>query len=270
MPRRARVCVRAVQFYCGRAYWLMSCLGRGKDDGESSSWALMVENLFKNDAEEVMENEGEGGSGVQQLASDLDVDSLGKNFGKFAGSDDVMDKEEFERFTKETNITRTQASALWNILDQDGSGRVDKREFATALTNLQQARAWLRYCPECVYTNTCTYCQECNSDCADCTEDFFCSAHWADHPARKENAEVEADAAEVFSVGSAEYFRRNLVIRPLSWAYTSQTTAWLPVTAKAVLRQALRHQQLANAKAAQDQAAPMREQPGQAAEAAAR
>ena len=35
-----------------------------------------------------------GDAVAKQLASDLDIDAFGKSFGRFAGSDDVMDSQE--------------------------------------------------------------------------------------------------------------------------------------------------------------------------------
>ncbi len=221
-----------------------SLFGRNKDTDEPQTFALFVESLFGM-------KEKDGGDAddvaVAKLAGDIDVDKIGQNFGKFAGADNVMDREEFDRFTKETNITRAQAGALWSILDADGSGLVEKTEFSSALRSLQEARAWLRYCPECGYSNTCDYCQECNANCDECSEHVFCAAHWADHPSRNIDDEVDEEGAlvEKHAFGSAEFFRRHLVIRPLNWAYTSKATAWLPVKAKSGLRQALRSQQLA-------------------------
>ena len=164
----------------------------------------------------------------------------------------TVDKEEYARFTKEVNVTRQQAAALWNVLDKDHSGVVEVSEFHEALRNLQKARAWLRYCPECVYSNTCSYCQECNVECDDCTDESFCAAHWEDHPARSNPEEEDAvtRAHAVFPVGSPEWAREALLIRPLAWAYHSPATAWVPVAQKAKLRQLLRDQQLRSAEAA--------------------
>lgn len=151
----------------------------------------------------------------------------------------------FDRFTKESNVTRSQAAALWQILDKDHSGVVSRLEFNEALQTLQQARAWLRYCPECVYRNTCPYCQECNASCSDCTESAFCASCWSDHPARHVvSAEDEENAsANKRAMDTASVLRTNLLIKPLNWAYTSPMMGWLPVQQKAALRQALRHQQ---------------------------
>ena len=85
-------------------------------------------------------------SDVKMLASAVDLDDIARNFTRFAGTDDVMDAHEFEKFTKDVNITRQQASSLWAVLDRDGSGSVEKEEFTRALANMQQARAWSRYC----------------------------------------------------------------------------------------------------------------------------
>lgn len=152
----------------------------------------------------------------------------------------------FDRFTRHSNVTRSQAQALWHILDRDHSGQVSKFEFQDALSKLQAARAWLRYCPECVYRNTCAYCQECNANCPDCSENAFCAKCWADHPARHTDAAADEEGATVANaraLDTVSMLRTNLLIKPLNWAYTSPVTAWLPVAQKAALRQALRYQQ---------------------------
>ena len=145
---------------------------------------------------------------------------------------------------------------MWQILDSDKSGSVSKAEFDTALKQLQAARAWSRYCPECVYTNTCAYCQECNANCNDCTDDLFCASCWSDHPARQAvaaNGVGEDDAAASRRVlDPVSQLRTTLLIGPLQWAYTSPMTQWLPVKQKAVLRQALRYQQQAVDKALEE------------------
>lgn len=184
-----------------------------------------------------------------QLAGNIDIDMVGRSFARFAGSDDLMDIEEFDRFTKQVNITRQQSMQLWLVLDKDGSGAVSKEEFMEALANLQQARSWLRYCPDCIYSNTCAYCLETNANCANCNENTFCAACWADHPAhhRDECEEGGGGASAEYSaqLPPSELLRTHLFIRPLNWAYTSPMMAWLPVAQKAMLRQALRAQQQA-------------------------
>ena len=88
--------------------------------------------------------------------------------------------------------------------------------------------------------------------CDDCTDESFCASHWEDHPARSnpEEEEAEARAHTAFPIGSPEWARETLLIRPLAWAYHSQATAWVPVAQKAKLRQVLRDQQLRSAQAA--------------------
>lgn len=142
-------------------------------------------------------------------------------------------------------MTRSQAQALWQILDHDRSGEVSKSEFRDALAKLQQARAWIRFCPDCIYANSCAYCMECNANCSDCTENAFCASCWADHPARHKVAEEDEDgiAAATRALDPVSQARTQLLIRPLNWAYTSPLMRWLPVTQKAALRQALRYHQ---------------------------
>lgn len=148
-----------------------------------------------------------------------------------------------------SNITRPQAAALWLVLDRDHSGQVEKEEFTAALSAMQLARAWLRYCPECIYDNLCSYCQECNTNCDFCTDHSFCAAHWADHPARFRQEAGTSGGAPKTHVNATEMLRETLVIKPLEWAYGSQLMAWLSVDQKAAIRRVLRHQQLANEEA---------------------
>ena len=210
---------------------------------------------------------GDNSLAVKRLAGKLDVEALGKNFGRFAGADEKMDSEEFERFTKSVNISRSQAASLWNVLDRDGSGSVDRTEFGVALENLQKARAWSRYCPDCIYANTCSYCQECNADCDFCTHNSFCAAHWSDHPALNKEEDVSADGVGRTHVNTGELLRDTLVIRPLQWAYGSPMMRWVPVAQKAALRRALRGQQLASqdarARAKEEEAAARQARFGQ-------
>ena len=216
----------------------MDCLRRG--DGES--WLSRLGGRIQSSASITMLE--------RQVAGHLDLDVLGKSFGRFAGADQLMDPEEFERFTKQANITREHADSLWSILDRDGSGMVDRGEFQRALDNLQKARAWSRYCPECVYDNTCNFCQECNANCDQCTQHCFCATHWADHPARNSEAAGAGSGISGASVNTAELLREQLIIRPLQWAYSSAAMSWLPVAHKAALRRALRSHQLASQEAA--------------------
>ena len=143
---------------------------------------------------------------------------------------------------------------------------VSRAEFSSALRNMQQARAWLRYCPTCEFRNDCAYCHECNTDCTKCTESVFCASCWADHPARNAMAADDEDGDDeeggqkkgsVHEFGSTEYFRTHLVLKPLDWAYNSPALAGLPVAYKAKLRQLLREQQMKQAEAT-EQALAMR------------
>ena len=49
---------------------------------------------------------------TKQLANHIDVDFFGKAFRQFAGADEVMDADEFDKFTKAQNLTRQQAMNL--------------------------------------------------------------------------------------------------------------------------------------------------------------
>ena len=172
---------------------------------------------------------------TNNLAAKLDIERLGRSFNLFAGSDDVMDTDEFNNFTEASNITRQQATSLWQILDKDSSGNVSKAEFLAAIAELQAARAWLRYCPDCIYTNTCAYCQECNANCSDCNESSFCARCWADHPAKHRSQDDEQESVRASRLGASDLLRTHLLIRPLNWAYSSPFMSWVPVKQKALL-----------------------------------
>lgn len=187
---------------------------------------------------------------IRLLAGKLDLDIVGRQFGKYSGSDNLLDRSEFDRFTQSSNLSRQQAESMWLALDKNGDGIISRAEFDDAVQNMLAARAWLRYCPECIYANTCVFCQECNASCHDCNETAFCSLHWADHPARTRQA-LDVDDAEGASRAAAKMSvaglaRHHLVIRPLTWVYQHPGMAWLPVGQKAALRRVLRSQQQLN------------------------
>ena len=78
----------------------------------------------------------------------------------------MMDRTEFDAYIgSQSKLTRQQAEALWHILDRDGSGQVEKAEFQEAMLKMQKVRAWMRYCPTCSYSKSCSYCLECNTEC---------------------------------------------------------------------------------------------------------
>ena len=191
--------------------------------------------------------------GVNDLVSALDTNQLSANFLRFAGGDEKMDASEFDNFTKKQNITRQQAASLWLLLDRDGNGLIEKHEFAEAIVQLQQYRAWLRFCPDCIYQNSCSYCLECNASCDFCSEQHFCATHWEDHPARNRDEQGATDGDgggnAAAPVNAAEMLREQLLIRPLTWMYESPMMGWLPMAPKAALRRVLRAQQLASKEA---------------------
>jgi hypothetical protein len=179
---------------------------------------------------------------AQSLTNQIDVDLLHHNWQRFSGIDDEMNLAEFENFATAVNLNRRTAQRLWNLLDRDGSGIVSSSELSQGLFELKRLDVWTRYCPACAYANMCSFCQECNQTCAECTEQSFCSRHWAEHPGRP-----EAIAAEMAlkgggrlreSFGTAAYFRAALMIRPLEWAHEANNG--LGVKQKAWLRQLIR------------------------------
>ena len=77
------------------------------------------------------------------------------------------------------------ADRLWKLLDIDGNGIVDVDEFTTTMSNMTNARAWLRYCPTCDFMNECDFCKSV-VDCPNCTRETFCPKHWSEHPGAEE------------------------------------------------------------------------------------
>ena len=104
---------------------------------------------------------------LKKLASQLDIDRLRAAFIKHAGPDELMDQSEFERFAKAEGIMHV-AAQLWTAMDSDRSGSVDKDEFLEALAALSSARAFMRFCPTCMFENECEMCVKVK-DCDDCT-----------------------------------------------------------------------------------------------------
>ena len=129
------------------------------------------------------EQQEEEAAEVRDLSRNLDLDVLRVAFTKYAGADERMDEEEFKRFAKSLKMEDRIAEMLWRMFDMDGNGVVDSDEFAAGLMMLTQARAWLRYCPQCSYGNDCDYCVEVKA-CKDCTPERFCPEHWEAHPGR--------------------------------------------------------------------------------------
>ena len=177
------------------------------------------------------------------LAAKLNVDERSAQFAKHAGLDETLDREEFFEFATASKLPKATADNLWALLDSDKSGTASRAEFSSALRNMQQARAWLRYCPTCEFRNDCAYCHECNTDCTKCcTESVFCASCWADHPARNAMAADDEDGDDeeggqkkgsVHEFGSTETSGPHLVLVALDWAYNSPALAGLPVAYKA-------------------------------------
>ena len=124
---------------------------------------------------------------LKKLSTQLDTDLLRVAFIKYAGPDEEMDLNEFERFSKAMSIS-TIAHRLWVVMDTDKSGTVTKDEFLDALTLLTQARAWLRFCPTCMFDNECSMCLK-SMACPKCSHTRFCVTCWASHPGNTEPVE---------------------------------------------------------------------------------
>jgi len=121
------------------------------------------------------------GASLADVARCLDLDKLRSSWERFAGPDDSMDWEEYQLFMKAVGLPDEHAANMWKIMDSDKSGQVDSDEFNSVLTSMTGARAWLRYCPDCHYENTCDFCMLV-ADCPKCSAYRFCPEHWADHP----------------------------------------------------------------------------------------
>ena len=194
---------------------------------------------------------------VKNLSMRLDVDKLTSTFRRHAGLNDLLTRKEYEAFAAEVGLTRTLASQLWTILDEDRSGAVTTEEFQAGLLKMRQSRAWTRFCPTCRYDNACAYCQEVGATCSKCTEVRFCAEHWDDHPARAHTTAMAAAAAassaaatddgsgeRVVPQTATEWMREHALTRPLEMAYASASVNDdIPVEYKARLRRAMRAQQ---------------------------
>jgi hypothetical protein len=110
-----------------------------------------------------------------------------------------MDEDEFQRFSKAMKI-EPYAHRLWVAMDTDKSGTVTKDEFLEALTSLTRARAWLRYCPICIYENECPTCIK-SSFCPKCSDAMFCVDCWKAHPGNDEAAGVQAEQPTKSPIG---------------------------------------------------------------------
>lgn len=181
----------------------------------------------------------------RSLAAKMDLDVLNKYFAKIAGGDASMDANEFGTFAKEVQLPAEDKTKLWNFLDADEDGEVTMDEFKSALTKLQTARAWSRYCPDCCYSNTCAYCDECNLVCPLCNEHRYCASHWQAHPGRLRTTGVDEQREQLASLDLATQARMLLLVKPLTFLYRSPKLAWLPVRQKALLRNAIAVQQQA-------------------------
>ena len=168
---------------------------------------------------------------VSQLARVIDLDKLRVAFELSAGPDQRMDREEYNRcerrdgsrskprmaasppmrppsvsptthtpphttpaVMKRLKMGPAIADRLWKLLDIDGNGIVDVDEFTTTMSNMTNARAWLRYCPTCDFQNECDFCRSV-VDCPNCTRETFCPKHWSEHPGAEEEEE-EADGED--------------------------------------------------------------------------
>ena len=144
-------------------------------------------------------NRDESQAALKKLSSQIDIDAMRVAFIKYAGPDELMDKDEFARFAKQLSIAEL-APQLWNAMDRDNSGTVDKREFLDALNNLTTARAWLRYCPICMFENDCALC-DMAANCSECTDALFCHKCWNAHAGSIQELTKDTDALRAQMLG---------------------------------------------------------------------
>lgn len=74
---------------------MVDCLRPRHDDGSGGGGGLLA-SLFggAGDGDDKAAAKASASKLTKDLAGNLDIDSLGKNFGKFSGSDEKMDAEE--------------------------------------------------------------------------------------------------------------------------------------------------------------------------------
>lgn len=188
---------------------------------------------------------------VNRLAEKIDSNMLGRmtvNFDKYAGADKSMDQEEYQKFMKKTEIPNEIADALWSMLDDDNSGTVERDELVDVVGKLQKAKAWLRFCPTCNYDHNCSYCQEC-AGCPDCTDKAWCAECWLEHSGRGRTKTDGDEEAVTHTMFSKEFFRDQMVIRPLEWAYTTESLPLITAKTRAKIRAKLREQRKEQASA---------------------
>ena len=113
---------------------------------------------------------------AKEVAKVVDLDKLRVAFSRYAGPDEQMDRQEYIGFARSIKLPVSAADKLWAILDSNGDGRVTADEFTSALESMTGARAWNRYCPNCKYDNTCSFCVRRSIDCrtGQCNDQRFC------------------------------------------------------------------------------------------------
>lgn len=133
--------------------------------------------------------QGQDGEEIRELSRAIDLDKLNIAFLTYAGPDQCMDLNEYTTFMRRLGLSQEIADRLWKLLDMDRNGIVDSDEFSKTLLALANARAWLRYCPECEFRNACDFCQSIE-ECENCTRETFCPRHWAEHPSNEQPDEL--------------------------------------------------------------------------------
>jgi hypothetical protein len=133
--------------------------------------------------------QGQDGGEIRELSRAIDLDKLNTAFLMYAGPDKRMDRNEYTTFMRRLGLSQEIADRLWTLLDMDRNGIVDSDEFSKTLHALTNARAWLRYCPECEFRNECAFCKSIE-DCENCTCETFCPRHWAEHPSNEQPDEL--------------------------------------------------------------------------------
>jgi len=105
----------------------VACLGRKQTD----LTGLVAENglgIYIEDYKQKMKESGPGSMGALHPVA---KDALGNFFKKYAGSDKVIDKDEFADILRDINcpFDKFQLEALFKEIDSDSSGSINKEEF---------------------------------------------------------------------------------------------------------------------------------------------
>lgn len=80
-------------------------------------------------------------------------------------------------------LNHATAKRLYEMLDFNGDGIIQKEEVDAVLDTVERMRTWSRFCPTCDFQDSCAHCMSVTT-CELCTSKVWCTAHWEAHPAR--------------------------------------------------------------------------------------